>query len=500
MLRNPRILMAFADDEFHPNRKLGELKAEMLNLSEILQSKMEVTLKPAASRSVITKAFKELGEDIRIFHFAGHASGEGIQTVESQAERQITFAEGLADFIGQQKGVKLVFLNGCATKGQVQFFHASDIPAVIATSVKIGDRQAREFAEAFYDSLAKDRTIRQAFEEARAEIKMAYKDHQKRDVVFPFEEGEDPNALFPYSLEIDHRFESMADETLASWQEDVEFEGPLDQPLSIRPRDLHLLCDRENQKDEFEDALEEGQKSEERSPQIFFIHGNREDLPHSLADRLFKFSVRELFEIDGKPLTEEKYDLVPIKLPGASAFEGANTKKPWLHFLRNFKKKGWGEPQSGRDLIPLIDSYRHVMVFQHSIVAGNWHPNLEKFLSAYLQNFWSFSLDPDHPHLLILIDITYSPPVKGVAGFFRKNPNPKIEKTLERLAQNQAGALLLKRLPLVTSDDVEQWRIDHLPTATGLTQAVCGEAEELPMERVQPKLKDQLTLHNQRYT
>ena len=44
----------------------------------------------------------------------------------------LAFSGGLAQLMGIQKELQLVFLNGCATKGQVEQLFAAGIKAVIA--------------------------------------------------------------------------------------------------------------------------------------------------------------------------------------------------------------------------------------------------------------------------------------------------------------------------------------------------------------------------------
>ena len=62
-------------------------------------------------------------------------------------------AEGLAGLLGDQRGLKLVFLNGCSTLPQVDLLLGAGVPAVIATSHAINDPVARDFAIAFYQAL-----------------------------------------------------------------------------------------------------------------------------------------------------------------------------------------------------------------------------------------------------------------------------------------------------------------------------------------------------------
>jgi len=494
---NPRILLAFANDAFSEARQLDELQQEMVSLGEILQGHMEVTTKPEASQSVIVKAFKELGEDIHIFHFAGHASGEGIETQEKEYERRVTLADGLADFIGQQQKLKLAFLNGCATEGQVKYFHDSNIPAVIATKYPIGDRLAREFAEAFYDSLSKGRTIRKGFEEARAQMRMSYQEYASRSLVIRNQPTK--NKEFPYTLEIAPGKEAIGEERLGDWTKTTPKVGPMEKAPAPKFEELHLLCDRIQQNNLFTDTLDDGQSMGEKGPFFFMIHGERPDLPNSLAERFVKFSVQEIFAQASVGISEDKFDVIKVNLPTQSDFESSNPQKPFYRLQRNFDRAGYEKPETAEDLLPFFSGFTEVAIIQHSFVADNWHNGFEDFLETYIENFWEVRLEKTDPILIVLFDFTYSASQKGLKSFFSKNSNGALEKALEKLQKRFDPCYLLDRLPLVRDGDIEQWKNDHLPEATNLTEEICQGNSRLPMSEVQPKLRDFLKLHNSRY-
>ncbi len=494
----PRILLAFANDAFSEVRKLDELQQEMVSLGEILQGHMEVTTKPEASQSVIVKAFKELGEDIHIFHFAGHASGEGIETQEKEYERRVTLADGLADFIGQQRQLKLAFLNGCATEGQVKYFHQSHIPAVIATKYPIGDRLAREFSEAFYDSMAKGRSIRAAFEEARAQMRMSYQEYNSRSLLL---RDAPPAAAqeFPYTLELAPGKEAIADARLGDWHRSVPKVGPLEKAPAAQFEEVHLLCDRYQQNNLFTDTLDESQSNGKKGPYIFMIHGEQPDLPNSLAERFVKFSVQEIFAQAGIGISEDKYDLIKVNLPTISDFESNHSNKAFYRLQRNFDRAGYEKPETAADLLPFFSGFTELAIIQHSFVADNWHEGFENFMESYIGDFWQLELEKSDPFLIILFDFTYTASQKGLKALFKKGPNSALEKVLDRLQKRFESCYLLDRLPLVRDGDIEQWKNDFLPEATTLTAEICQGMSRLPMIQVQPKLKEALKLHNSRY-
>jgi hypothetical protein len=100
---------------------------------------------------------------VAIFHFAGHADSEMLALDDALAD-----ANNLADLLAAQESLKLVFLNGCATKRQVTRLHKAGVAAVIATHSSINDQRATLFAIQFYRSLAGGASIGEAFEETCA--------------------------------------------------------------------------------------------------------------------------------------------------------------------------------------------------------------------------------------------------------------------------------------------------------------------------------------------
>jgi hypothetical protein len=106
---------------------------------------------------------------LAILHYSGHASGAQL-LLERDGQAQLANATGLAQLLGRQPSLQLVFLNGCATQQQVETLFAQGVKAVIATSCPIDDRIARDFATQFYTALATNLrpTIHEAFLRAQA--------------------------------------------------------------------------------------------------------------------------------------------------------------------------------------------------------------------------------------------------------------------------------------------------------------------------------------------
>lgn len=186
----PIIFLAFANDR---DNYLPMINRERKNIFRALrrhhdEGLIKVEAEASTSLEDIFEIFNTYPDQINIFHYGGHAGGTHIQLEEASTKSQNAYAGGLAKLLGQQENLQLVFLNGCATKDQVQLLLNEGVKAVIATSVPIQDQMATEFAEQFYNSLSSHTPIDRAFQIAKAFIAAKYQDFGKiqifRDVVF----------------------------------------------------------------------------------------------------------------------------------------------------------------------------------------------------------------------------------------------------------------------------------------------------------------------------
>ncbi|NND08978.1 MAG: CHAT domain-containing protein [Saprospiraceae bacterium] len=169
MKKNPPILFfSFANDQDQYLAMLKQESTQIYDSLEDLKIKGFISIHREESADIdkIFDRFSKYKEDIAIFHYGGHANGTHLKL-----EGDAGHAEGLAQLMGQQPNLKLVFLNGCASKGQVQCLFDAGVPAVIATSVKVQDSWALNFARYFYKGLSNGRTIGQAFRHAQAYLK-----------------------------------------------------------------------------------------------------------------------------------------------------------------------------------------------------------------------------------------------------------------------------------------------------------------------------------------
>ena len=105
-------------------------------------------------------------DNIILFHYAGHADGKSLH-LGSEAAR----SQGIAELLAQCPRLKLVVLNGCSTKGQVEYLKECGVKAIIATHAPIDDNKAETFAQRFYQCLANNDNVETAFNTAIAQVR-----------------------------------------------------------------------------------------------------------------------------------------------------------------------------------------------------------------------------------------------------------------------------------------------------------------------------------------
>ncbi|MFK7921632.1 MAG: protein kinase [Bacteroidia bacterium] len=172
----PVIFLAYANERSQDGflRQLTRELKEVMRALETTVQKDRAYLKivPAATQGEIANVFQDewYEKRVEIFHYGGHADEDEIWLESEEGGNQSFFSLGLARFLGSQQGIKLVFLNACATKEHAQLLMDAGIPAVIATSRKIGDNRARRFAKYFYQGISAGASIDEAFGEAEGLI------------------------------------------------------------------------------------------------------------------------------------------------------------------------------------------------------------------------------------------------------------------------------------------------------------------------------------------
>jgi hypothetical protein len=154
----------------NPANPLDELSREDREINDILRPLMakqhfSTQRDSFASLNDIANGLTAFSKDLLLFHFGGHAGHEQILLEGEEAKTR-----GMAAFLGQCPRLQLVFLNGCATAGQVDLLLEQKVPAIIASYRPVEDSKARRFAVHFYRTLSEGKTLEEAFMAASAKV------------------------------------------------------------------------------------------------------------------------------------------------------------------------------------------------------------------------------------------------------------------------------------------------------------------------------------------
>lgn len=158
------ILLCYAND---PQRSLQQLENECNNiqlyLDRVQNSDYDIRMIPRATPELLIGNLNNLGNEVEIFHYSGHANGNELATNDQKVD-----GVHLASLLAERcPNLKLVFLNGCDTEGQVKHYLDKKIPYVVGTNAPVRDDVASKIAINFYLHLSLGRTIKAGFEAAR---------------------------------------------------------------------------------------------------------------------------------------------------------------------------------------------------------------------------------------------------------------------------------------------------------------------------------------------
>ncbi len=236
MAQIPVIFLAFANERETESRYLRGLAKEQAQIREALEPAQEaglceVVVESNATLEVILNTFQKsrYQDRIGIFHFAGHADGYQLllESLESaQGSNEVAHGDGLVSFLSGQKGLSLIFLNGCSTYQQSKELVEAGVPAVIGTSQAISDDVATRLATRFYANLGQGATLMRAWKEAQDEIQIRL-GGQTRSL---FWEGEDTDLAAsrePWELHVKDGAEVIKDWNLPEAVENPLFGLPL---------------------------------------------------------------------------------------------------------------------------------------------------------------------------------------------------------------------------------------------------------------------------------
>jgi WD40 repeat protein len=175
----PVIFLAFANDKVDNARYLRNLPMEMSGIRKALYEAEDAELCEVVERANATiEDILDIFQDnrykdrIAVFHYGGHADGYQLLLEQLDGSHSIAHGAGLVSFLAKQKGLKLIFFNGCSTQQQAIELVQGGVPIVVGTSQAISDDVATSLAVRFYSGIANGASIGRAWAEAIDLIKI----------------------------------------------------------------------------------------------------------------------------------------------------------------------------------------------------------------------------------------------------------------------------------------------------------------------------------------
>ncbi len=161
------LFFAFANDPANPLESLKKEADELFRLLSPgqLRGHYVLVFEPFATREKLVQSLTQYKNQIALFHYSGHAGRDALATAD-----ELSRAEGIAHLLGQCTKLKLAFLNGCSTQGQVNMLWEKGVPGILATSAPVEDAAATRFASRFYQALSNQEKLHQAFEQAKGDL------------------------------------------------------------------------------------------------------------------------------------------------------------------------------------------------------------------------------------------------------------------------------------------------------------------------------------------
>lgn len=174
----PVAFLAFAGvavENYLPLPRLADEAAQLRTIFKDAERagkcKLEIIENITLTQILDTFQDPDLHGRIAIFHFAGHADSYELLMEEVNRKNLLVHAGGLAEFLAEQPGLKLVFLNACNTEDQAKALGAVGIPAIIAATDVINDDWAAQFAARFYKGLTAGASTAAAFRSTVADLR-----------------------------------------------------------------------------------------------------------------------------------------------------------------------------------------------------------------------------------------------------------------------------------------------------------------------------------------
>ncbi len=425
----------------------------------------------------ISATFRNIeGVQFQVFHFAGHAFGQGIQlndrmpTIEEMDATANYFVDvsGLVGIIKRYHPIQLVFLNGCSTEAQVKAFEEARIPAIIYTTQPLNDELGSLFAKEFYTAFFQDeKALDDAFGSAKDLINSVKGNGRFGDNGIDtelakvlsrgggtIEKESDEQDKELYQLEATDEFKKKR------WN---DWPAPPTTALAnvkkdFIPAENILYLNRDFQIGVFKTCLSglvDERKKEKKdwiSPQFFFIHEHNHACPTDFGDRLKTFGAGEFCEafpsLNIGPQTFVWHDM---QLPELNLMADEVAFKSRLYEIYGHYFQCIKDSAAGRYTFSSTTQSDNIFLIHHSLI--EWNPQsveeVKLLLNFYLKEFGLQLKEELGASLAVIFTFQYYQQDSDFAKLFNELANDPLYKSR---VKNLTG------LKMIDMGDVVAWQ------------------------------------------
>ena len=244
-MNKPVIFLAFANETPTNEAYLRNLRFELRQLTASFKlaeerGLCELVVLTNATLDQLFQTFQDqrYRNRVAIFHFGGHAHSYELLLEEETGNTKVISAMPFIQFLGKQKGLKLIFLNGCFSGKQAKALIDAGIPAVIGTHQAIEDQQATTLASQFYQSIGAGISIYDAWQNATLRTLSEYRNIKDFPSESATSRGLDlspDRSSFPWSILIKRGHDSIKSWNLPEAVGDPYFGLPVPQTTQHLP-------------------------------------------------------------------------------------------------------------------------------------------------------------------------------------------------------------------------------------------------------------------------
>lgn len=283
----PMFIFAFANRE--GDRYLESLQKEKEHLNNLAGKckKIRYLADGNATLNDIVHNFNNHINTTTLFHFSGHSS-----PVFLELFNEIVHSKTIDNILGDEKNLKLVFLNGCQSRGLANNLLSKGVKLVISTKRKVEDEKAAIFSIQFYEAFFSGRTIQASFKQATSLWEnQEYNSFWEKFRSFVFRGiGIEETGGCPYELKIADGYDDIKNQTISNWYNLGNFNNGLSDTFS-KP-DIEPVISLINRGEQDSNLLTLIDSVEKNKGIPVILYGNDKHDPNLYLKRLTHFTLK----------------------------------------------------------------------------------------------------------------------------------------------------------------------------------------------------------------